>query len=154
VSPDFAEDLLSDLVTCDVSSYINSVFASSVPWVPEVFLACGGNFRCWPKADTAEDLTETGNRARKVSGTQGTSSGEWSTTSAMVGAGTTEHKPPFNRQLQLPEHTCRHPIWIRIRNIPLGLGYSLKWRRSDVWCFVLNLPFTLCRKRDSKSVYY
>ena len=40
----------------------------NLPWVPEVFLACGGNFRCWPKADT---LTETGNRARKVSGTQG-----------------------------------------------------------------------------------
>ena len=56
-----------------------------VPWVPEVFLACGGKFRCWPKADTSsavgrsreknaghyKDLTETGNRARKVSGTQG-----------------------------------------------------------------------------------
>ena len=63
VSPEFGEDLLSDLVTCDVSGYINSVFASS---------------------------------------------GEWSTTNALVGAGTTEHKPPFNRQL--PEHTCRHPI--------------------------------------------
>ena len=24
-----------------------------LPWVPEVFLACGGNFRCWPKADTS-----------------------------------------------------------------------------------------------------
>ena len=24
-----------------------------VPWVPEVFLARGGNFRCRPKADTA-----------------------------------------------------------------------------------------------------
>ena len=55
-------------------------------------LACDGNFRCWPKADTSsavgrsherrsreknfsaghyKDLTETGNRARKVSGTQG-----------------------------------------------------------------------------------
>ena len=49
-----------------------------LPWVPEVFLACGGNFRCWPKPDTSsavgrsyKDLTETGNRARKVSGTQG-----------------------------------------------------------------------------------
>ena len=43
-------------------------------WLPWVFLACGGNFRCWPKADTssAVDLTETGNRARKVSGTQPT----------------------------------------------------------------------------------
>ena len=38
-----------------------------LPWVPEVFLACGGNFRYWPKA---EDLTQTGNRARKISGTQ------------------------------------------------------------------------------------
>ena len=54
-----------------------------VPWVPEVILACGRNFRCWPKADTSsavgrsraghyKDLTETGNRARKVSGTRGT----------------------------------------------------------------------------------
>ena len=54
----------------------------ALPWVPEVFLACGGNFRCWPKANTSsavgrsreghyKDLTETGNRARKVSGTQG-----------------------------------------------------------------------------------
>lgn len=25
----------------------------NVPWVPEVFLACGGNFRCRPKADTS-----------------------------------------------------------------------------------------------------
>ena len=24
-----------------------------IPWVPEVFLACGGNFRCGPKADTS-----------------------------------------------------------------------------------------------------
>ena len=64
----------------------------TIPWVPEIFLACGGNFWCWPKADTSsavgrsheqakprageaaghyKDLTETGNRARKVSGTQG-----------------------------------------------------------------------------------
>ena len=57
----------------------------ALPWVPEVFLACGGNLRCWPKADTSsavgrsreknaghyKDLTEIGNRARKVSGTQG-----------------------------------------------------------------------------------
>ena len=26
---------------------------SVLPWVPEVFLACGGNFRCGPKADTS-----------------------------------------------------------------------------------------------------
>ena len=54
----------------------------TLPWVPEVFLACVGNFRCWPKADTSsalgrgraghyKDLTETRNRARKVSSTQG-----------------------------------------------------------------------------------
>ena len=57
-----------------------------IPWVPEAFLAYGGNFRCWPKADISsaeatsgetfcaghyKDLTETGNRARKVPGTQG-----------------------------------------------------------------------------------
>ena len=23
----------------------------ALPWVPEVFLACGGTFRCWPKAE-------------------------------------------------------------------------------------------------------
>ena len=34
-----------------------------LPWVPEVFLACGGNFRCW--------LDRNWNCARKVSGTQG-----------------------------------------------------------------------------------
>ena len=39
-------------------------------WVPEVFLGCGGNFRCCPKAE-ATSGEETGNRARKVSGTQG-----------------------------------------------------------------------------------
>ena len=27
--------------------------SKNVPWVPEVFLACGGNFRCWPKVDTS-----------------------------------------------------------------------------------------------------
>ena len=25
----------------------------NLPWVPEVFLACGGNFQCWLKADTS-----------------------------------------------------------------------------------------------------
>ena len=65
---------------------------NNVPWVPEVFLACGENFRCWPKADTSsavgrrherrsreknyKDLTETGNRARKISGTQGSNNGD------------------------------------------------------------------------------
>ena len=57
----------------------------TLPWVPEFFLVCDGNFRCWPKADTSsavgrshefraghyKDLTETGNCAGKVSGTQG-----------------------------------------------------------------------------------
>ena len=68
---------------------------SGLPWVPEVFLACDGNFRCLaegrhifgrrPKPRAAKrgearrsaghykDLTETGNRARNVSGTQGIS---------------------------------------------------------------------------------
>ena len=57
-----------------------------LPWVPDVFLECGGNFWCWPKADISpaagrgrghkrwssaahyKDLRETANRARKVSG--------------------------------------------------------------------------------------
>ena len=26
---------------------------SAVPWVPEVFVACSENFRCWLKADTS-----------------------------------------------------------------------------------------------------
>ena len=57
----------------------------TLPWVPEFFLVCDGNFRCWPKADTSsavgwshefraghyKDLTETRNCAGKVSGTQG-----------------------------------------------------------------------------------
>ena len=47
----------------------------TVPWVPEVFLACGGNFRCGPMADTSSAVgrsrEKTLNRARKVSGTQG-----------------------------------------------------------------------------------
>ena len=63
----------------------------ALPWVTEVFLACGRNFSCWPKAETSSavgriherrsrekkraghyiDLTETGIRARKVSGTLG-----------------------------------------------------------------------------------
>ena len=37
----------------------------SLPWVPEVFLACGGNFRCWPKPRAAKPREKTGNRARK-----------------------------------------------------------------------------------------
>ena len=41
-----------------------------LPWVPEVFLACGGNFQCSLKADTSIDQ-ETRNRTRKASGTYG-----------------------------------------------------------------------------------
>ena len=52
----------------------------TVPWVPEVFLTCGWNFRCGPMADTSsavgrsherQSREKTLNRARKVSGTQG-----------------------------------------------------------------------------------
>ena len=28
----------------------------NIPWVPEGFLACSGNFRCWPKADTSSAI--------------------------------------------------------------------------------------------------
>ena len=41
-----------------------------LPWVPEVFLACGGNFQCSLKAGTSIDQ-ETRNRTRKASGTYG-----------------------------------------------------------------------------------
>ena len=38
----------------NINSFLNiMVWTLGVPWVPEVFLACGGNFRCWPKADTS-----------------------------------------------------------------------------------------------------
>ena len=68
-----------------------SCLSSYLPFVPKVFLAWGENFRCRPKAEATngkaarktsgterafraghyKDLTETGTRARKVSGTQG-----------------------------------------------------------------------------------
>ena len=56
-------------VTCDLvgETKLFLLLEAFLPWVPEVFLACGGNFR----AGHYKDLTETGNRARKVSGTQG-----------------------------------------------------------------------------------
>ena len=44
------------------------IATTAVPWVPEVFLACGGNFRCWPNGRRCV----AGNRATEVSGTQGT----------------------------------------------------------------------------------
>ena len=36
-----------------VTDYIITL---DLPWVPEVFLACGGNFWCWPKADTSSAI--------------------------------------------------------------------------------------------------
>ena len=92
-----------------------------IPWVPEVFLAYGGNFRCWPKADTSsavgrsherrshyKDLTETGNRTRKVSGTQGTK-----VTFRVFSVEYTWHFSPtlfFKRQFGPHMITC--PPWI------------------------------------------
>ena len=45
---------------------------SAVQWtksypggVPEVFLACGGNFRCWQKADTSSAIGLTEPRVSK-----------------------------------------------------------------------------------------
>ena len=52
-------------------------FAAELPWVPEVFLARGG-ITLFGRRSKRErrsrnkGLTETGNRVRKVSGTQGT----------------------------------------------------------------------------------
>ena len=31
----------------------------TLPWVTEVFLACGGNFRCWPKVDTSSAVGQS-----------------------------------------------------------------------------------------------
>ena len=59
---------------CFVYKHIIDPVGFLLPWVPEVFLTCRGNLRCWPKAEAAghyKDLTETGNRTRKVSGTPG-----------------------------------------------------------------------------------
>ena len=44
-------------------------------WVPEAFVARGGNFRCWPKADTSPAVgrlaeTASGKAARKTSGAE------------------------------------------------------------------------------------
>ena len=35
----------------------DGVTNSYTAWAPEVFLACGGNFRCWPKAGTSSALS-------------------------------------------------------------------------------------------------
>ena len=35
-----------------------------IPWVPDVFLASGGDFRCWPKADTSSAVGR--NREKKL----------------------------------------------------------------------------------------
>ena len=35
------------------SLLVSKVTNNWIPWVPEVFFACGGNFRCWSKADTS-----------------------------------------------------------------------------------------------------
>ena len=53
---------------------LNSVPRIAVPWVPKVqlkvFLARGGNFRCWPKPDTSSAVARShepdGNRAKKT----------------------------------------------------------------------------------------
>ena len=73
VWPSMCTTFLTSCLALDITS--TWYFDGLLRWVSEVFLASGGNFRCWPKADTSsghyKDLTETGNRARKVSGTQG-----------------------------------------------------------------------------------
>ena len=38
---------------------------SRLPWVQEVFLACGENFRCWPKADTSSAIGEAAKTRQK-----------------------------------------------------------------------------------------
>ena len=45
--------LARGLTFCPTPKRINLAESSAdiIPWVPQVFLACGGKFRCWPKAD-------------------------------------------------------------------------------------------------------
>ena len=38
----------------------------ALPWVPEVFLACGGNFRCWPKANTSSAVGRSREKNARV----------------------------------------------------------------------------------------
>ena len=70
--PSMCTTFLTSCLALDITS--TWYFDGLLRWVSEVFLACGRNFRFWPKADTSsghyKDLTETGNRAREVSGTQ------------------------------------------------------------------------------------
>ena len=64
-----------------VQSFIVLIAYVDLPWVPEVFFSCEaiecGRLSCFGiglAEDTKKDLTETANRARKVTGTQGSSS--------------------------------------------------------------------------------
>ena len=44
---------------------VTLVLLKVLPWVPEVFLACSGNFRCWLKAEFMSSEA-----TRKTSGTE------------------------------------------------------------------------------------
>ena len=45
--------------------HLTDLVLPGVPWVPEVFLACGGNLRCWPKADTSSVVGRSHERRRR-----------------------------------------------------------------------------------------
>ena len=55
-------------------AFCSTDYRKKYPGYQRFFSRAAGIFGVWPKADTSsadKDLTETGNRARKVSGTQG-----------------------------------------------------------------------------------
>ena len=53
--PNYKRDVCDLLVVSRpwIDVHKKVLITTTLPWVPEVFLACGGNFRCCPKADTS-----------------------------------------------------------------------------------------------------
>ena len=46
-------------------NYVHVTNILHIPWVPEVFLACSGNFRCWPEADTSSAVGRSHDKTRQ-----------------------------------------------------------------------------------------
>ena len=43
---------------------VSNAISVTLPWVPEVFLACGGYFPCWPKAEATSGKPREKNVSR------------------------------------------------------------------------------------------
>ena len=117
----------------------------ALPCVPEVFLACGGNLRCWPKADTSsavgrsreknaghyKDLTEIGNRARKVSGTQGIFAPKSHRNACFAsyrGTDYVQQKKQYNQSIKPPgELYCLVPLRSFVMTVPTERRNKLLW---------------------------